>query len=256
MYYPNLRSIRNAVVITNGYDPEEYAHRPTRRIQPQFLDVGYFGSFYGSRNPELLLQALHRLQEQDGDTAGKVRVHFWGDLGGYPLQTRIDKCQLHGTVIYHGLRPHKTILQEYSTTAVNLIITHRTGSAYALPGKLFEYIGAGKPVWAITDDPILCDFMHQHELGYLSSHNVESVQRTLRTLVRDHATGRLSTIDSLKDFDIATLTRKLERFLLNGCSAVQQDEADGRSSGEGRSVVRTTKRLPSSPLVVGEEPDA
>jgi hypothetical protein len=164
----------------------------------------------------------------------------------------VDEYRLHRTVIYHGLRPHETILQEYSTTAVNLIITHRTGSAYALPGKLFEYMGAGRPVWAITDDPILRDFIRRHRLGYLSSHDVQSVQKTLRTLVRDHATGRMSTIDSLKDFEVATLTTKLERFLMNGCSAVQQDEADGCPSGEWRNVLGAVKRPPNKPLVVGE----
>jgi glycosyltransferase involved in cell wall biosynthesis len=213
-YYPRLSRIRDGIVITNGYDPAEYGIPPAPAVGPRPLDIGYFGSFYGSRNPELLFQALRRLRTDLPESA-RVRVRIWGEPGGYPLQEKIAEHGLQEAVLYHGIRSHADIIREYVRTDVNLIITHTTGSSYALPGKLFEYIGAARPIWAITDDEVLRDFIARHTLGYLSSHTAESIAGTLRSIVRDHARGGgLPDIDRVADFEIGSLTRRLEGFLM------------------------------------------
>jgi len=216
-YYPHLPAIRDGEVITNGYDPQEYGSAAATNGQPGLLDIGYFGSFYTSRNPELLFQTLSLLRHDDGQGFGLLRIHLWGAPGDYPLEAKIAEYGLHGTVVYHGVASHDQVIREYASTGVNLIITHKTGSSYALPGKLFEYIGAGRPIWAITDDQILRDFITRHDLGYLSSHDAGSIRQTLDTILHTHASrGRLPGVNRPADFEIGTLTRRLEKFLMNG----------------------------------------
>jgi glycosyltransferase involved in cell wall biosynthesis len=215
-YYPSLSSIRDGVVITNGYDPDEYGPASEAPIRSDSLDIGYFGSFYASRNPELLFQALSRFKRIAAE-GPKVRIHIWGEAGNYPLQAKIAEYDLHETVLYHGVISHEEIIREYASSGVNLIITHTAGSSYALPGKLFEYIGAARPVWAITEDQILRDFIARHKLGYLSIHSVESIVEMLRTIVHDHVhAGGLPCIGRVADFEIGSLTRQLETFLMDG----------------------------------------
>jgi len=216
-YYPHLSAIEAGAVITNGYDPQEYGPGPAANGQPGLLDIGYFGSFYTSRNPELLFQSLSLLRQSDARGFGLLRVHLWGAPGDYPLEAKIVEYGLHGTVVYHGIAAHDQVIREYASTGVNLIITHKTGSSYALPGKLFEYVGAGRPIWAITDDQILRDFITRYNLGYLSSHDAAGIRETLGTILRAHASsGRLPGVNRPADFEIGTLTRRLERFLMNG----------------------------------------
>jgi glycosyltransferase involved in cell wall biosynthesis len=215
-YYPRLSGIRDGVVITNGYDPEEYGPSLETPARSDSLDIGYFGSFYASRNPELLFQALAQFK-QTAAQGPKVRIRIWGDAGSYPLQAKIAEYGLQEAVLYHGVVSHEQIIREYAGSGVNLIITHTAGSSYALPGKLFEYIGAARPVWAITDDQILRDFVVRRRLGYLSVHSVESIVETLRTIVHDHArAGGLPGIGRVADFEIGSLTRQLESFLMDG----------------------------------------
>ncbi len=215
-YYPHLPAIQAGAVITNGYDPQEYGPSPATNEQPELLDIGYFGSFYTSRNPELLFQSLRLLRQDDGQDFGLLRIHIWGAPGDYPLEAKIAEYGLHSAVVYHGVAAHDQVIREYAGTGVNLIITHKTGSSYALPGKLFEYIGAGRPIWAITDDQILRDFITRYDLGYLSSHDAGSITGTLSTILRTHASsGRLPDVNRPADFEISTLTRRLERFLMN-----------------------------------------
>lgn len=215
-YYPRVPKIRDGAVVTNGYDPDEYGTPAAAFARSDTLDVGYFGSFYGSRNPEMLFQAMSLLRGGFG-ASSRIRVHLWGEPGGYPLHERIAQYGLRDAVIYHGIASHEEIIWEYARTGVNLIITHTKGSSYALPGKLFEYIGAARPIWAITDDQILRDFMDRHKLGYLSRHSAESISQTLRRIAQDHAqAGTLPGIGRVPDFEIGPLTRRLEQFLLDG----------------------------------------
>jgi glycosyltransferase involved in cell wall biosynthesis len=219
-YYPRLRSVRQGVVIANGYDLEEYGLRPSLQPRHGPLDIGYFGSFYASRSPDLLLQVLQRLKRSDPQAASMTRVHIWGEVGQYPLAEKIRQYALEGVIIYHGVSPHESVVRECSGTAVNLIITHTEGSSYALPGKLFEYAGAGRPIWAITDDRILRDFVTRHNLGYLSSHDAGSIEQTLRAILRDHLrAGRLPDVAPPKGFEIGELTRELKTFLMNGADS-------------------------------------
>jgi len=216
-YYPHLPGFQKGVVITNGYDPEEYGPGPQAPGQDGLLEISYFGSFYGTRNPDLLFQTLHRLKKSDPRRIAIARVHIWGELGNYPLHEKTRQYDLQDTVLYHGIASHDSIMKEYSAAGVNLIITHTTGSSYALPGKLFECMGAARPVWAITDDQILRDLIARHHLGYLSSHEIGSIESTLRAILRDHTSaGRLPNIDPPEDFAVGSLAQELESFLMNG----------------------------------------
>ncbi len=223
-YYPRLPGVQDGAVITNGYDPREYGPRSSAAVRSDSLDIGYFGSFYASRNPELLFGAL-RLLKSDPPAGGKVRIHIWGEPGGYPLAAKIAEYGLQETVIYHGICSHEDIIRKYAGASVNLIITHTTGSSYALPGKLFEYIGAARPIWAVTDDRILRDFIARRRLGYLSTHSVESIAGTLRAIREDHVRtqGALPGIGPVEEFEIGPITRRLERFLMNGAAALFPD---------------------------------
>jgi glycosyltransferase involved in cell wall biosynthesis len=216
-YYPHLSSIQTGVVITNGYDPEEYGPCPPTLGRNGLLEINYFGSFYGTRNPDLLFQTLHRIRSNYPRRAAVARVHIWGELGNYPLQEKVTQYDLQDAVLYHGVASHESIMKDYSSAGVNLIITHTAGSSYALPGKLFECMGAARPVWAITDDQILRDLIARHRLGYLSSHEIGSIESTLLRILRDHTrAGRLPSIHPPKDFAIDSLSRELKSFLTNG----------------------------------------
>jgi glycosyltransferase involved in cell wall biosynthesis len=227
-YYPRRRSVQEGVVITNGYDPQEYGPEARPAVDKGRLEIGYFGSFYASRNPELLFQALRLLRTQDPAAAAAVRIHIWGETDGYPLEARITEYGLRPTIVYHGVEAHDNIIRRYPRTGANLIITHTAGSSYALPGKLFEYIGARRPIWAITEDQILRDFISRHGLGYLSVHRTESIARTLSVIWRDHARPEgLRQIDRLEDFELSVLTRQLARFLHNGFNGLRNDVPHG-----------------------------
>jgi glycosyltransferase involved in cell wall biosynthesis len=216
-YYPHLPAMRAGQVISNGYDPQEYGPPPQANGQPELLHIGYFGSFYTSRNPDLLFQALSMLRQNDASSFAVLRLHIWGEPSDYPLEAKIVEHRLQDAVVYHGIAPHERVIREYAASGVNLIITHRSGSSYALPGKLFEYVGAGRPIWAITEDQILRDFITRFGLGYLSSHDVPDIARTLATILHAHdGNGRLPDVNPPGKFEIGALTRELERFLQNG----------------------------------------
>lgn len=212
-YYKNLKNVKEGITITNGYDRDEYIQNKKVLKTKNFLEINYFGSFSGTRNPEILYKSLKKLKDNGNTNLEKIKINIFGKVEDYPLEMKIHQYGLNGTVLYHGEKSHDFILRRYLISDINLIITHRKGSYYALPGKLFEYIGSGRPVWAITNDQILIDFIKRHKLGFVCNHTVENVIKTLEVIIFRYENRRLHAINIPKKFDTEQIVKKLERVL-------------------------------------------
>ena len=61
-----------------------------------------------------------------------------------------------------------------------------------LTGKLFEYIGAGKPILALAPEGDAAELIRSHSLGrVVSPKNVAEIKNTILTLGDDFSTGTL-----------------------------------------------------------------
>ncbi|WP_141706258.1 glycosyltransferase [Desulfuribacillus alkaliarsenatis] len=118
------------------------------------LKLVYTGIFYDKRNPRLLLRAIRELINEGRIDQQKIALHFAG-IFDYPgqsanWQTVID-TELEEQIILHGQLPHGQALNLLASADVQLLIadSDKTAGAY-IPGKLFEYIAIGKPIFALS----------------------------------------------------------------------------------------------------------
>ncbi|WP_266183432.1 glycosyltransferase [Dyella humicola] len=134
------------LVLPQGYDdalPIEFsAAPPINRQQP--LQLLYTGRFYAFRDPTALLEAV---LEQDDVQLTIVAPEISADH-----LALIERSQ--GRIVFLGEQPHARALalQQACDVLVNI------GNALdaQTPGKLFEYLGSGKPVlhcYSVEDDP-------------------------------------------------------------------------------------------------------
>lgn len=141
------------VTITNGYDPENFADHLSPPPRER-LSILYTGEMYFGRDPRPFLDALKELHDSPPPGLPKVGFDF---IGRYMP----EQCDLPREIASRGLEsvttmspviPYKDCLRQ-SMQADILVLLHFPGFTHGLPAKIFEYLGARRPILALTDHP-------------------------------------------------------------------------------------------------------
>jgi glycosyltransferase involved in cell wall biosynthesis len=136
--------------ITNGYDPEPFADAPAPPKRER-LSILYTGELYFGRDPRAFLDALAELKADP--TAPRVGFDFVGRWSEeYDLRAFVRERRLDEVVTVGGLIPYGECLRK-TTQADILLLIHTPGYAHGLPAKIFEYLGARRPILVLTDMP-------------------------------------------------------------------------------------------------------
>jgi glycosyltransferase involved in cell wall biosynthesis len=143
----------DAVHVPNGWDPD-LLHESQNVALPE-IDGGrvllvHTGKLSGGwgRSPAALLEALRRLQAESPATAERLQLVLAGRLDRAEREL-IDSFALGDLVrhVGHLQRAQSIALQRRADA---LVLITAPSVMWELPGKLFEYIGAGRPVLALA----------------------------------------------------------------------------------------------------------
>lgn len=150
-YYRSRRAAR-VETIANGFDPDEMhaavMPRPTSfaRDRINVVHTGRLGRSRAGTHIDALLEALDGL---GGDESGqRLLFHFYGEYTKQEV-TLLQPFVERGRVMLHGLVTRETSLALQRHADVLLLVT-AVGQRSIATGKLFEYLGAGKPILALT----------------------------------------------------------------------------------------------------------
>ena len=139
---------KETAVIFNGFDEEDYME--TVPLCPKFT-ITYVGNLYSrKRDPTTLFQALKRLREEGRVTSDNLVVRYFGnDLERF-VSPLIQKYQLQDIVTVHGFVPFREAIRRQKESTVLLLLEWDNPSAKDIyTGKIFEYLGARRPILAI-----------------------------------------------------------------------------------------------------------
>lgn len=138
------------VNIMNGFDPERYQRATPFVPNPRFT-ITYTGTFYGQRQtPVYFLQGLHALLARRPALRPQIAVRFIGTLTEQHAQ-QIAELGLTDVVHCGGVLPHaQAVTAQMTADVLLLVIGKGAGSDVVLTGKVFEYLGAGRPILALT----------------------------------------------------------------------------------------------------------
>lgn len=143
------------ITIPNGFDAADYptTTATATTTEPQrtgALTITYTGSLYGLRNPDVLIAALEQLIAEGTIPPARVRLRFVGRVGEDVLATLARSSLWTQTEVVPYV-PHAESLRYVLESDVALLVVDRsTDSAQIVPGKVFEYLGAGKPILALA----------------------------------------------------------------------------------------------------------
>lgn len=140
---------KQVIVIPNGFDEEDYAESVP--LTSKFT-ITYTGSVYrGKRDPTPLFEALKPLREQNVISPDNFEARFFGGSSLNIIFPAIKECNLDDVVkIYDYIPFRESVTKQKESTALLLLSWNDPRDKGTLTGKVYEYIGAGRPIMAIA----------------------------------------------------------------------------------------------------------
>ena len=149
--YPDLPAER-CVVISNGYDEEDFRGLPARpsRPMPRPLRLVHSGLIYQSeRDPRPLFRAVARLKERVGLSAETMRLDLRAPGAAAYYERLIADLGIADIVHVLTSLPYREALAD-SSTADALLLLQDASCNRQIPAKAYEYIRLGRPILALT----------------------------------------------------------------------------------------------------------
>jgi len=153
-----------AIAVLNGYDETVPEDEPEPSASdPRMLRIVYTGLIYpGRRDPSALFAAIGSL----GALAERVQVTFYGqDLRG--VIEAAERCRVGAHVTVCNAIPYRQSLDvQRRADVLLLLLWNDPREAGVFTGKLFEYVGAARPILAVgADRGVAADLIRSRELG-------------------------------------------------------------------------------------------
>ena len=187
-HYKDLYKINKYKIITNGY--RVLNNNSIRNNKENQFIFSHIGSLAGSRNPINFIEVLGKLLNKVEfiNLKKDIKFIFAGkmtkEIEAKLLQI-INNYNLQGNVTFRGLIENKEALEIMFNSDINVLITHQGGSEYAIPGKLFEYIGAKKFILGITKDELVKEMINDNNFGYVVENDVDKINIFLEDVLRN-----------------------------------------------------------------------
>ncbi len=145
-------------VIPNGFDADDFPIRSRPADDGRFV-ICHCGSVTAFSDPQPLLDALPIFRKRHPELADKVLFQFVGYESTASLQERFDALGLGSMLHVTGYQPHREALQYLVNADALLLIARGKAGATFIPSKTFEYLGAKKPILALTDVQDTIEFL-------------------------------------------------------------------------------------------------
>lgn len=177
--------------VMNGFDPDDYA--PADSLSP--LDSGHLtilyagGIYVGKRDPAVLFQALADM----GAAAHMVRVHFYMPESGLKLVAAMAKDYgVTDQIVLHGLVQRDLVVELQQRSDILLLLRWDSPEENGvLAGKLFEYIGSGRPILSLgSTTGEAAEIIRQNGLG-LVTNDKDQIIRQLEEWLAQKRNGKV-----------------------------------------------------------------
>lgn len=208
-------------VITNGFDPEDFAHvtREPKFLEPGLLHFTVTGTVETLFDLMPFLTALRDLVTARPDARAVLRVNFVGAKRQPLYDEFVAREGLSDVIRFHPFKPHSESVQYVADSSVLMLfqVPREDSGAIKIQGKMCEYLYTRKPILALTIPGETASILERARLGHVvDPRDADAIRRTLEALVNDFQSGRL-VVDPdeaiIDEFDREKQGEKLGRLL-------------------------------------------
>ncbi len=217
--YP--KSADKLVTITNGYH-ESLIDNSVRDFEgiraSSKVELNYFGSVYELRRPTTLLKVLADLTETEGVTSNDIVVRFTGNWGVKDTECNFlaNRLEEIGVVIRGRALTHGVYLEQLRRSQHLLVL--QQGFPLQIPGKIYEYIAARRPLIVIGGDGATADLVREQRLGLVCANEYELIKDTILGMIRDEIIVDPPAPETITRFGYRSITSELSTVLAEALS--------------------------------------
>lgn len=146
--YPTSRIVR----VPNGYDEEDFAESMEAPMTSRYFTIAHCGMLTLGRSAKPFLSGLDLFVRKAPTKAERIRVVFVGARES-ANEEWVARFGLQELVRFEDNLPHSEVVKLERRSHVLLLVKHDDERySGAVPGKLYEYIGALRPILAIAPE--------------------------------------------------------------------------------------------------------
>jgi len=208
-FYPFLKHEKISV-IPQGCNVEKF-----KAVSPKALNnfrIVYTGRFYDKvRKPYAFFEAIKRFNKED------MKVIIAGDIlpkySQYVFENGLSK-----KVIFLGHKPHLESIALQKGATILLFLGNN--SPYQLPGKIFEYLAAKRPILGVryNENDLGAKYILKHNRGIVVENNPSDIVSGISQLYRLWEKGELDksfNLDELREYSWENSAKKMEEVILS-----------------------------------------
>lgn len=203
------------VTITNGYDEDDFTNFRNKKTDK--FTIVYSGSFTPVHHPYPFIVALKELLREHPKWKNDIIFYHIGKYFGLDFPNLVEKNGVAEIVKTEGYLPHSRVIEFLEKS--NLLLLTLTMGDYGksiIPGKLFEYFRAGKPILAIApEDGAVGELIQQTNSGVVCNEdNISGIKDTIKRFYLNWKKNSPALIPEHIDyFERKNLTKKLSEIL-------------------------------------------
>jgi glycosyltransferase involved in cell wall biosynthesis len=189
--YPDLAP---AELIRNGYDPADIESVADVVPRGDCFQILHAGMLTQTRSAVGFLEAVRVFLDRVPEAREECRVMFLG-----PRESRNDEAArelgLEDVVVFRDTAPHSETLKLERASHILVLIKHANPLYDGLvPGKLYEYIGVGRPILALAPDGEAAAIIRAHRRGeVVPQEDPGKIADALGVMYGGYRAGKLDT---------------------------------------------------------------
>lgn len=206
------------VHLPNGFDSNDFPTVSSSERTDTRFTVTYTGSMYGVRTPSEFLDAAAAAIDRGEIPADDLRLRFIGRFGDevhemfrtFPYPDIIDSS---------GYMPHRESIRQLLLSDLLLLVVDTTpDAAHIVPGKVYEYVGTGRPVLAVAPtNGAIAELLVETNAGTVAHQSdVEGIVRALVDFYRASREGNIlvrPVQNAVDSYERRSVTERLAKLL-------------------------------------------
>ena len=200
-------------VITNGFDADDLSVPIVKKKNDQFVFC-YCGVISKFSDSTALLRALEILRKKNPLTFNKMKFRFVGYDATGRFKEMVNAYGLGNTIELVGFKPHNEAMQFLVNSDFLLLLATGKKTDTFIPGKTFEYFGAQKHVFCISNVTDTNQLLAQYSMTHVTApDSPETIANSLDDFINKKWTFQQHDKKFIRQFNRKNQTKFLAEIL-------------------------------------------